>query len=561
MPQPDAKRLDDLVQALNAEVRRLIPPGKPAVTAGQWLGRARAAGADPVWDRALDLAAELAVMTPSLLGVTAFDRLARAMASHAPEHRAAADLLRRSHLRLLRLSGRHCEDLATGAHPPFPREGTGVLFGRFAELADGQVVPAGPLLTLDAEALRIAQGFIRPGGKGLGNAARCAEAVFRHVVMQAALSVAVRPAFDPEHNRIDQLAARWASLGRDPNEAEIARARTFAAVGTLLDTLVSVSVASDRGMTALATAYRWIAAIMVETIALRGANGSARLNLDVVAAELAAGDFPPEARALFDTLRAGVRHARASSGATSDKAPTDLDKLVQRIQGLRAKTVEQGCTEQEALAAAEKVAELLDRYGLSLSELDLRQQACEGIGVETGRKRRGPIDDCMTTIAAFFDCRVWAETNPDETLRYVFFGMPADVQASVYLHDLITLAFASETATFQAGPIYRKTPSGVRRSATTSFQAGLAQGIIGKLDALQRARDSAAPQGTTGGGTTGGGRALVPVKESLIDAEMERLGLNLRRRGATRRYVRQDAYGAGQEAGERFEYRPGIERA
>jgi hypothetical protein len=54
----------------------------------------------------------------------------------------------------------------------------------------------------------------------------------------------------------------------------------------------------------------------------------------------------------------------------------------------------------------------------------------------------------MTTIAAFFDCRVWAETSEDATLRYIFFGLPADVQASVYLHDLIVLAFATETVAF-----------------------------------------------------------------------------------------------------------------
>jgi hypothetical protein len=43
-----------------------------------------------------------------------------------------------------------------------------------------------------------------------------------------------------------------------------------------------------------------------------------------------------------------------------------LQRLVQRIQGLRAKTVAHGCTEAEALAPAEKLAKLLDRHGLSL---------------------------------------------------------------------------------------------------------------------------------------------------------------------------------------------------
>ncbi len=40
----------------------------------------------------------------------------------------------------------------------------------------------------------------------------------------------------------------------------------------------------------------------------------------------------------------------------------ELDKLKTRIQALRAKTIDNGCTEDEALSAAVKVAELLDRY-------------------------------------------------------------------------------------------------------------------------------------------------------------------------------------------------------
>jgi len=38
-----------------------------------------------------------------------------------------------------------------------------------------------------------------------------------------------------------------------------------------------------------------------------------------------------------------------------------LHKLKTRIQALRAKTIDNGCTEAEALLAAAKVAELLDR--------------------------------------------------------------------------------------------------------------------------------------------------------------------------------------------------------
>jgi hypothetical protein len=549
----EARDLASRLAALLVRARAFIPADRPDATTRQWLGRVRDHGADPQWDRARELAIDLALMTPSMLGATAFDRLTRSMKDQPAADQATAEVLRRARPRLLRVDRRGTRDLERDVPVTAqldPNLGDGVLFARFAAIADGTLIPAGPVLMLEEDGLAVALSFVRPGRVGFTNSVRCAEAVYRHMVRHGAFAGTVEDPFDPEHDAVDRLAAAWAALGREPTEAEQAEARPLTGPGALIDTLVSVVLARDLRRDGLAAAYRRIAAIMMETIARRAANGSARVSLDAIAQELngriARGDMPPETRGLFDTLRAQIPR-----GGGTTRGDADLDKLVQRIQALRAKTVEQGCTEQEALAAAEKVAELLDRYGLSLSELDLRKQACEGIGVETGRKRRGPIDDCMTTIAAFFDCRVWLETADDDTLRYIFFGMPADVQAAVYLHDLVALAFASETGTFQAGPIYGATPSGARRNATTSFQVGLARGINGKLDVLRRSRH-ASP-------TAGAGRALVPVKESLIDDEMERLGLHFRRLSTRRRMVQREAYGAGQEAGQRFEYTPGLE--
>jgi hypothetical protein len=274
--------------------------------------------------------------------------------------------------------------------------------------------------------------------------------------------------------------------------------------------------------------------------------------LDAAAAALdraiADGDLPPSVRALFDALR--LRIGVAPSGGKGSR-DADLDRLVQRIQALRAKTVDQGCTEQEALAAAEKVAELLDRHGLSLSELELRRQACEGIGIDTGRRRTGPIDDCVPAIAEFFDCRAWGEKTASGALRYIFFGLPGDVAAAHYLYELIDRAFETETERFRAGEIYAETHSRDRRGATNSFQMGLARGIRAKLHELRQAREEALRSAS--------GRDLVPVKASIVEDEMAKLGLTLRARSrAAKRYVLTDAYEAGHEAGKRFEYRPGL---
>jgi len=556
--------LPERLAALSTEALAFIAGDKVDAVARHWLGGKPASTESREWRAARTLAVELALSEPSIMGTTAFDRLARAMKGRSPEDVAAVTLLRRSRIRLARISGGRFEDRVSGETRillPTPSSngiGASVTLGLFTPIDDARVVAPRLLVPLNAEMLDLALGFVRPGNAGLGNGVRCAEAVYRHIIRtglesfgpgEAAVQKPKLP-FRPNENRLDALAAAWAKLGREPDAGELAAARGLANQDVLMNALLSVGIARNGGESALSSAYMRIAAVVVETMALRAANGSARGNLDAVAATMEAGiargTFSLEARALFDSLRERVKLSAARPAGDT----ADLDRLVQRIQALRTKTVEQGCTEPEALAAAEKVAELLDRYGLNLSELDLRKQTCEGIGVDTNRKRRGPIDDCMTSIAALFDCRVWAESSRDATLRYIFFGLPADVQAAVYLHDLIALAFITETTTFQAGDFYRSADSGDRRMATNSFQIGLALGINKKLQALRQSRNVAS-----------NGRDLVPVKDAMIDEEMERLGLTLRRAAAARRRVLPTAYNAGKEAGERFEYRPGIGQA
>jgi hypothetical protein len=82
--------------------------------------------------------------------------------------------------------------------------------------------------------------------------------------------------------------------------------------------------------------------------------------------------------------------------------------LKTRIQGLRSKTTDNGCTEAEALLAAAKVAELLDRYDLSLTDVDIRAAPCKRCEYENSRKKRVPLDGCIGAVADFCDCRVLA---------------------------------------------------------------------------------------------------------------------------------------------------------
>lgn len=229
-----------------------------------------------------------------------------------------------------------------------------------------------------------------------------------------------------------------------------------------------------------------------------------------------------------------------------------LDKVLARIQGLRNKTVERGCTEAEALLAAGKVAELLDCYGLLLSEVDIKEQSCASEGIETKRRRRNVLDYCVGAVAEFCDCRAWHERTQEGHLRNIFFGLPADVAGACCLYEKIEEAFNTETKNFKHGDFYNRCTSGQRRRAANSFRLGLGHGINTKLNQLKEARKTSV--------RTVGGRDLVPLKNSVIDEELANLGLNLRASRASRgRRVFSQAYYSGRVTGENLSWQDKIE--
>ena len=229
--------------------------------------------------------------------------------------------------------------------------------------------------------------------------------------------------------------------------------------------------------------------------------------------------------------------------------PAALEKLKLRIQALRAKTVANGCTEDEALSAAAKVAELLDRHDLSLSDVELRASSCERRVFETYRKKRIPLDDCIGAIAHFCDCRVWREKNAGGENIYVFFGLAADVEVAHYLAELIDGAVRAELGRFKTSVEYSRFRHQQRHLANASFAFGMVVSIADRLVAMKAGRDQA---------NEGAGRGLVVVKTSVVDAEFDKLDLNLRNHRSNGRMVSMTAYEAGGAAGASLAINPGL---
>lgn len=212
-----------------------------------------------------------------------------------------------------------------------------------------------------------------------------------------------------------------------------------------------------------------------------------------------------------------------------------------RIRALAERTTSNGCTEAEALAAAEMVGRLLERYALTMEEVDLRAEPCIQREIPLPSRRRRPIDGCVPAIARFCDCRVWLAADEGRP-RYVLFGFEPDVVLAAYLYAVIERAMAEEVRAFRARSPGLRGPD--LRGASTSFARGMAGRLDERLGAMHRAREEAVsalrPTGT----------ALMVVKASVVEEAFRATKLRLVSGRAA--IIRQDgAYRQGYAAGGR----------
>ena len=235
---------------------------------------------------------------------------------------------------------------------------------------------------------------------------------------------------------------------------------------------------------------------------------------------------------------------------------TELAKVKARIRALAARTVERGCSEAEAMAAAAKVGELLEVYGLSMSEVELREEACIQRVMVFDDPRRQAMNWLFPALLRFTECRGWTVGRAD----YVMFGLEPDVQMAEYLMHVIANALAFEEGRFRAGADYaarmgaggRKPPSARAQAALRSFRIGFADRVSSRLEELgshRRATEQAQQKEAVRNGSSG--TALVLLKERKIEEGFRALGVRLR--SVTRSTAIRDrgAYGRGREAGGR----------
>jgi hypothetical protein len=221
------------------------------------------------------------------------------------------------------------------------------------------------------------------------------------------------------------------------------------------------------------------------------------------------------------------------------------EKMLDKIRALLSKTTENGCTEEEYLAALAKARALMDAYDITEADLELTKE--EGVVLRKERTGTDPHHikwNMSSTVGQFCDCTAWRDRDG----KLVFLGLASDTQFATWLLDHLAAFVLTELADHLMGDIAIGMP---RRKVINGF----VDGITGRIS--ERLRELCKPPAAASTNS----RALVVIKQTLIKAKLAQLGIKLRTRTSCHQRD-EGSFAAGHSAGDRATFgRPVSGRA
>lgn len=212
------------------------------------------------------------------------------------------------------------------------------------------------------------------------------------------------------------------------------------------------------------------------------------------------------------------------------------DAISRRIRALRAKTVENGCTEAEALAAAQLLADLLAKYNMTLDEAELREQPF----AHHRETHDDWVGDRLWKVAAAVSdltgARYWAN-RPGERASIDFFGFDHEVEVARYMLEICAGAMRRAVEDLNRS----LWPRIAKRSNVLPFLDGMADRLATRIRAMIP--------------TVQPGTGLVPLRNALIDQAMP---VTVRKRPMAGSRDLDTSYLDGVLAGDRVALNPGL---
>ena len=225
---------------------------------------------------------------------------------------------------------------------------------------------------------------------------------------------------------------------------------------------------------------------------------------------------------------------------------TKRESIIKKINLLKEKTTSNGCSEAEAMSAAEMISRLLQEYDLSMTEVEVKSQEFITEQIDIGGKVKKPIHDVVSSIGYFTDTKVYF-TKRMSNYAYNFFGAKKDVEFAGYLFDLLSHAMDNEYAKYQKTSEYKMIGGKVARG---SFYKGM---IIRLGQRLREMKNNITNEAKSSG-------LMLYNKMAITEQMFRENNPNLRLKSATSRMTISDrsAFNSGKEAANRVNITSGL---
>lgn len=168
-----------------------------------------------------------------------------------------------------------------------------------------------------------------------------------------------------------------------------------------------------------------------------------------------------------------------------------IESVSKKIKALLSKTVENGCSESEALSSAKKAQELLNKHGLSMSEIEYRASDFETLEINTNKKSRDYMYRLINSISYFTDCYSYYNHGKYSTLKYIFFGEKTSTEVANFMFDLLKNSIEFETNNYKNSEEFEELQSYYStRTILNSFRTGMAIRLAERLREIKSQKDS-----------------------------------------------------------------------
>lgn len=194
------------------------------------------------------------------------------------------------------------------------------------------------------------------------------------------------------------------------------------------------------------------------------------------------------------------------------KEDPELERVKRIVRSMLERTQDNGCSEAEALLAAEKVGQLMEQYELKLTDIMVRETKCVQREVYAAdRHAQSIISGCgvLCTLKTY-------HKGGQTVTTFILFGHPHDVELAIYLYEVCAEALDNDYAADQK-------IHGYSVAKRNSFRQGFAERIYSRMSQLRDKRDAERRARMPTSGCTD----LVVLKNQLVTQEFDALGVKL----------------------------------